>query len=159
MILVVLGTQELPFTRLLNDVNQMVEAGDINEKVIVQNGHTPAQAFQHLDAQAFFSYDEMDKLYDEAKLIISHGGTGSIITGVKKQKPVIAVPRRHEHGEHNDNHQLEIVEQFVSTGHVIGSGDLHQDVQTANEGFTPAPFTSGRDHIADMIRTFIQNKA
>ncbi|MFB4161648.1 glycosyltransferase [Geomicrobium sp. JSM 1781026] len=159
MILVVLGTQELPFKRLLINVNQMALDGDITEDIIVQSGHTTTHEFECIESRPFFSYDEMDNLYNRARFIISHGGTGSIITGVKKQKPVIAVPRLSKYGEHNDDHQLEIVKQFSSTGHILGSGNLKLDIDKVNEGFSPAPFVSGRDHIVNMIRNFVHNQA
>ena len=44
--------------------------------------------------------------------VITHGGTGAIIGAVKKGKKVIAVPRLAKFGEHVDDHQLQIVEQF-----------------------------------------------
>ncbi|EZH66378.1 exopolysaccharide biosynthesis protein [Bacillaceae bacterium JMAK1] len=157
MILVVLGTQELPFTRLLEQVNDLKEKGIIEEDVIVQNGHTPASQFKHLNATPFFSYDEMNELFDEASVIISHGGTGSLITGIKKNKPVIAVARLSEHGEHNDNHQTEIVAQFKETEHIIASNNLEEDIKRAYGGFKPAPYESGQAQIITMIRNYINN--
>ena len=47
----------------------------------------------HLNLKPFVSYDEMDKLLDQAKYIITHAGTGSILSGLKKGKKVIAAPR------------------------------------------------------------------
>ena len=38
---------------------------------------------------------------------------------MKMGKKVIAVPRLVKYGEHNDNHQLEIVKQFYQTGHIL----------------------------------------
>lgn len=157
LILVVLGTQELPFTRLLEQVNNLKEKGVIEEEIIVQNGHTPADQFAHLNATPFFSYDEMSGLYDQASVIISHGGTGSLITGIKKNKPVIAVARLSQHGEHNDDHQTEIVAQFKETEHIIASESLEEDIKRAFAGFKPAPYESGQTQIITMIRNYINN--
>ena len=47
-----------------------------------------------------------------ADIVITHGGTGAIIGAVKQEKKVIAVPRLAKYGEHVDDHQLQLVEQF-----------------------------------------------
>ena len=47
-----------------------------------------------------------------ADIVITHGGTGAIIGAVKKGKKVIAVPRMAKYGEHVDDHQFQLIEQF-----------------------------------------------
>ena len=47
-----------------------------------------------------------------ADIVITHGGTGAIISAVKQGKKVIAVPRLAKFGEHVDDHQLQLIEQF-----------------------------------------------
>ncbi|MFZ4451103.1 PssE/Cps14G family polysaccharide biosynthesis glycosyltransferase [Salibacterium aidingense] len=156
MIFIVLGTHELPFTRLLDETQRLLEDGVITEKVIAQSGHT-AFTSDDMTITPFLPFEEMEQTFEEARVIVSHGGTGSIITGVKKGKPVIAVPRLKEYGEHNDNHQTEIVEQFQSTGHIIGietPAELSEALKQA-ETFEPAPFVSGKDQILDMLRDYI----
>ena len=44
--------------------------------------------------------------------MIFKGTLGAIIGAVKKGKKVIAVPRLAAYGEHVDDHQLQLVEQF-----------------------------------------------
>ncbi|MCY8231397.1 PssE/Cps14G family polysaccharide biosynthesis glycosyltransferase [Priestia endophytica] len=156
MILVVLGTHELPFTRLLEAVEEAIEAGLIQEDVIVQVGHTPFNS-KHMKLIDFTSYDEMDRLYDEARVIITHGGTGSITSGLKKGKTLIAAPRLIKYGEHNDDHQLEIVNQFSRTGHLIPwtDEDNFEEVLQRAAHFTPQPFYSGKNNILSLIESFI----
>ncbi|WP_017726212.1 PssE/Cps14G family polysaccharide biosynthesis glycosyltransferase [Halalkalibacterium ligniniphilum] len=157
MIFVVLGTHELPFTRLLDEVSRLQKAGVIDDEVVVQVGNTPYQS-DAMKLIPFMSYNEMERYFDEARLIITHAGTGSIITGVKKGKKVIAVARLQKYGEHNDDHQTEIVEQFTSTGHILGIAnekELEQKIKEA-ETFEPVPFKSGRDQIVKLIQDFIE---
>ncbi|MFB4165195.1 PssE/Cps14G family polysaccharide biosynthesis glycosyltransferase [Alteribacillus sp. JSM 102045] len=156
MIFVVLGTHELPFTRLLDEIEQLVKEEEITEEVLVQSGHTKYES-DRLKLVPFMSFEEMDQTFDEARIVIAHGGTGSIITGVKKGKPVIAVPRLAEHGEHNDDHQLEIVEQFDSAGHIIGTegpSELKEALKQA-ETFEAVLFKSGKEKILRMLEDFI----
>jgi UDP-N-acetylglucosamine transferase subunit ALG13 len=155
--LVVLGTHELPFTRLLKAVEQQIEKGNIREEVIVQSGHTPYKS-PHMKFIKFTSYEEMDRLYNQASYIITHGGTGSITSGLKKGKKMIAAPRLVKYGEHNDDHQLEIVNQFEATGHLIAWHD-GQDLGAAIgkiHSFQPARFQSGRNDIISIIQNFIE---
>ena len=114
MILVTLGTQKQPFTRLLD----MVENLKTKEKIIVQAGHTKFKS-DKMEILDFVDYQQMDKLIDEANLIITHGGTGSIVTPLKKGKKVIACPRLKKYHEHVDDHQQQIVDIFCEVGYIL----------------------------------------
>ncbi|WP_404404966.1 PssE/Cps14G family polysaccharide biosynthesis glycosyltransferase [Jeotgalibacillus malaysiensis] len=156
MIFVVLGTHELPFKRLLEQIEQQIKGGHIDEEVIVQSGHTSFKT-KNMKLVPFMSYKEMEEMYDQASLIITHGGTGSITTGIKVGKKMIAVPRLKKYGEHNDDHQLEIVEQFFNSGHILQWNESQEfaEVLTAAKTFTPEPFQSGRVKILSILEDFI----
>lgn len=159
MIFVVLGTHELPFNRLLKEIENQIQNGNINEEVMVQAGHTKYRT-PLMEFMKFTTYEEMTKLYDEASIIITHGGTGSITLGVKMGKKVIAVPRLMKYNEHNDDHQIEIVRQFVASGHILSwsdgedLGDVLQKVKT----FEPIPYRSGKKEILSIIKNFIDQQ-
>lgn len=53
--------------------------------------------------------ERMECLIDEADLIITHGGVGSVISSVKMWKKEIASPRLAKYGEHTNDHQLQII--------------------------------------------------
>jgi UDP-N-acetylglucosamine transferase subunit ALG13 len=156
LIFIVLGTHELPFDRLLKEVDKQILEGNINEKVLVQAGHTKYRS-EHMEFFDFTTYEHMSELYKEANFIITHGGTGSITTGMKMQKKVIAVPRLVKYGEHNDDHQLEIVKQFQETGHILYWNEPMElaDILREIETFQPAPFVSGNSQILSLIKGFI----
>ena len=61
---------------------------------------------------------------DKADVVITHGGTGAIIGAVKKRKKVIAVPRLKKYGEHVDDHQLQLVEQFRKLNLIYACEDM-----------------------------------
>src|SRR5699024_5590122 len=158
LIFVVLGTHELPFTRLLNEVERLKKEGIIQEDVIVQRGHTRYES-DNLFLKQFVSHNEMDLLYEQARLIITHAGTGSIIMGLKKGKCVIACPRLAKYGEHNDDHQLQIVSALAGQGHMLSwqEGNQLEDVIRQTEDFQPKPFHSGREQIYELIENFIED--
>ncbi|WML41213.1 PssE/Cps14G family polysaccharide biosynthesis glycosyltransferase [Neobacillus sp. OS1-2] len=156
MILVVLGTHELSFDRLLKEIDKQIEVGNINEEVVVQAGHTKYKS-KNMTIFDFTTYERMGDLYKKANYIITHGGTGSITMGMKMGKKVIAVPRLIKYSEHNDDHQLEIVKQFKETGHILYWNEPMDlaDVIRRVEIFQPARFESGNKKILSLIKDFI----
>lgn len=156
MILVVLGTFELPFDRLLKEIDKQIIMGNINEEVLVQVGHTKYQS-DNMKFFDFTTYEHMSTLYKSASYIITHGGTGSITSGLKMGKKIIAVPRLVKYKEHNDDHQLEIVKQFYQSGHILYWNepmDLGNVIRQV-EDFQPNKFISGNENILSVIRNFI----
>ena len=108
MILVLLGTQNNSFHRLLEKMDELIEKGVIDEKVLVQSGYTNYES-KNMRIFDLIPQEELERYQDQADLIITHGGVGSIISSIKKEKKVIAVPRLHEFQEHVNNHQKQIV--------------------------------------------------
>lgn len=158
MILVLLGTHELPFTRLIKEVEKLKKKEIIADEVVVQNGKTPYTS-DVLTLKPFVSYDEMDRLVEKADYIITHAGTGSIISGLKKGKKVIAVPRLKKYGEHNDDHQLEIAGVFEEQGHILvwHDGENLEDVIAKLANFEPKPFQSKKEKLMNLLKEFIDS--
>lgn len=154
MILVTLGTQFQPFTRLLDYVSQM----KFDDEIIVQAGYTK---YKHPGMRVldFMSYEEMDRLVNEAELIITHAGTGSIITPLQKGKKVIACARLKKYGEHINDHQLEILSAFVERGHILAVDEQTklEDVKQEIKEFVPVPFVSNTHHFLKKLKDEIDN--
>ena len=89
MILVTLGTQDKTFPRLLHAIQKQIDNGNIKDKVVVQAGSTK---FESNDMEIFdlIDRDKFAQLISECDLLITHGGVGSIITGLKNNKKIIA---------------------------------------------------------------------
>ena len=140
MILVMLGTQNNSFHRLLEKIDELIEKGIIKEEVIVQAGYTKYES-NKMKIIDFTSREELEKLEQKANFIITHGGVGSIITSLEKGKKVIAVPRLHEYGEHVNDHQKEIIEKLNKSGYIIGIKSV-EELENAikkKEEFKPNP--------------------
>ena len=156
MILVTLGTQDKQFTRLLTSVENAIQKGLINEPVIVQAGHTKYQSslMQIFD---FVTPTEMDKYIKESSYIIMHGGVGSIFNALNYNKKIIAVARLKEYGEHENNHQLQIINEFSKLGFLIdGTKDLNKAIKKIPE-FKPNKYQSNNANFVEMITTYIDN--
>lgn len=125
MILVLLGTQNNSFHRLLEKIDELIEKGVIDEKVLVQSGYTNYES-KNMRIFDLIPQEELERYQEQADLIITHGGVGSIISSLKKGKKVIAVPRLHEFQEHVNNHQKQIVESFNRKGYIIGTNGVEK---------------------------------
>lgn len=127
MIFITLGTQDKPFTRLLEAVQREIDNGNIKDKVVVQAGYTKNK-FKSDDMEIFdlIPMDKFNDLMAECDLLITHGGVGSIIDALKKDKKVIAAARLAEHGEHVNNHQLQIIESFSESGYILNLSNFDE---------------------------------
>ena len=156
MILVTLGTQDKPFTRLLDAVLREIEKGNIKDEVIVQAGCTNYET----DKMKIFDLipmEEFDTLMKKCDLLITHGGVGSIITGLKCNKKVIAVPRLAKYGEHVNDHQKQIIEKFSANGNIIGIenlDDLGEALKKVKK-FKPKKYKSNTNNMISLIEKII----
>ena len=158
MILVMLGTQNNSFHRLLEEIDRLIEIGKINDEVIVQAGYTKYES-QNMKIVDFVSNDEIEKLEQQADCIITHGGVGSIIGSIEKGKKVIAVPRLKQYGEHVNDHQLDIVESFDRLGYIIGITDVSQLEKALKrvKEFEPKKYIQNTGNIIKIVEAFINN--
>ena len=158
MILVMLGTQNNSFHRLLEEIDRLIINGKIREKVIVQAGYTKYES-QNMKIIDFVSSEELEKLEQQAYYVITHGGVGSIIGSIEKGKKVIAVPRLKQYGEHVNNHQLDIVESFDKLGYILGITDVSQlsDALQRIDTFEPKRYIQNTGNIIKIVENFIDN--
>ena len=122
-IFITLGSQKFQFDRLLKAVDELYEKGILKEQAFAQTGYSTYQPV-HYEYKNFLNRDEFEKEMEKADIVITHGGTGAIIGAVKKGKKVIAVARSAQYGEHVDNHQLQIINQFKDQNLICGLTDV-----------------------------------
>ncbi len=158
MVLVMLGTQNNSFHRLLEEIDRLIENKVINEEVIVQKGYTKYES-KNMKTIDFISRDELENLEKQASYIITHGGVGSIVSSLEKGKKVIAVPRLHKYSEHVNDHQKEIIKKFNENKNIIGIQsveELEDAVKRVSE-FKPNQFKGNNQKMLKIIECFIEN--
>ena len=159
MILVMLGTQNNSFERLLKKMDELIEKKVIDEKVIVQSGYTNYES-KNMRIFDLIPQEELERYQEQADLIITHGGVGSIVSSIKKGKKVIAIPRLHRYHEHVNDHQKQIVESFDKKGYIIGIqriDELRNAIIRAQE-FEPKKYEEkSNSKILKLIEDFIDN--
>jgi len=113
---VTVGNATQPFDRLLEAVAAIT--AELPAPVIVQRGtcrqaHPGWQVFDYLEMGAF------EEMVRNSRLVIMHGGAGSIINAVAGGKKPVVMPRRERRREHVDDHQLTFAEELEREGYVF----------------------------------------
>lgn len=124
MIFITLGSQKFQFDRLLKKIDILIKNKIIKGDVFAQIGYSEYKP-ELYDYKVFLNREEFDEMIEKSEIIITHGGTGTIINAVKKGKKVIGIPRLVEYGEHVDNHQQQIIKQFEECNLIKAVYDLN----------------------------------
>ena len=159
MIFVTLGSQKFQFDRLLKMIDELVVDDIIREKVFAQIGYS-SYIPQNFEYKKFLSHDEFLSKMTECSKVITHGGTGAIITAVKNGKRVIAMARRAEFGEHVDDHQTQLVNEFSELKLIIAIESL-LELKTAFENISDMHFekyTSNTIKIISSLEKFVKSE-
>ena len=156
MIFVTVGTQVEPFKRLLKEVDKNIENGTIKDTVIVQAGCTKYKS-DNMIIHDYLPMEVFDEYMDQADLIICHGGVGSILGGLNRKKKVIAAARLKKYKEHVNDHQTQIIDNFIKQGYIIGIKDMSElgDAIKKSSTFKPKEYKSNRDNMIKLIEKLI----
>ena len=106
MIFVTVGTHEQQFNRLVEYVDKLKLDGLIEEDVVIQTGFSTYEP-KACKWSKLYSYQEMIKYINKARIVITHGGPSSFIMPLQIGKIPIVVPRKYEYDEHVNDHQVE----------------------------------------------------
>lgn len=146
-----LGTQKFPFNRLIEALNGLVDKGLYKPGEIVMQSsiYEVKPKFTHYELIPAAQFDE---LIDKAELVITHSGVNSIISCMKRKKPLIIVPRLKKYGEHVDNHQVEIAELMKQKFDVVVVEDLSK-LEDAIEEAKQHEYKPWVSRNAELVRT------
>lgn len=119
MIFVCTGSRNYQFNRLIREVDRLAGAGKLKDDVFAQIGETDYVP-RFLSYRDYIDVDAYERYQDQCDILITHGGTGSIVQALKRGKNVIAVPRLKKYGEHIDDHQIQIVREYEKREQIKG---------------------------------------
>ena len=159
MILVILGTQDKEFPRLLEAVDAAIEKGVIKDKVVVQAGQTNYKS-ENMEIFDLLPAPKFEELMDKADIIITHGGAGSILSAIKKGKRIIAVARLSKYKEHHNDHQKQIIGEFAKQGYLIELKDFNKLDKALEKikSFKPKKFVSNNKNITRLLSEYIEKE-
>ena len=158
LIFVTLGTQDKGFTRLLEAVQKQIDNGNIKEQVIVQAGYTNFTS-RNMKIFDLVDNDKFNEYMKKCDLLITHGGVGSIVSGLKNGKIVIAAPRLKKYKEHTNDHQLQIVKAFAKNGYILSltNFDDFDKVLEKSKSFKPKKYISNTTNFINKLKHYIDN--
>ena len=160
MILVTLGTQDKKFYRLLEALEDKINQHLIKDEVIVQAGCSSDFKSKSMKIFDLIPMDEFDDLIKKCDILITHGGVGSIITGLKNNKKVIAAARLSKYNEHVNDHQLQIIDNFEKEGYILkldNFNDIDKLIEQTTK-FKPKKFKSNTSNMIDLVDKEINNE-
>jgi UDP-N-acetylglucosamine transferase subunit ALG13 len=111
------------FERLVKEMDEI--AAKIKEDVIMQiagTKYSPKNA-KHF---SFATEQEIKELCRQARVVVTHGGVGTILDVLQVGTPVVVVPRLRKHGEVIDDHQLFFVQELEKQRKVIAVYDVER---------------------------------
>lgn len=120
MIFLTVGTTKFPFQRMLKMVDQALIASGTREELVAQIGPNNYQfSYQNTKTFSEVSFSKMVSYLSRARVVITHGGAGTIFLALKyaKGKPLV-FPRSKKFNEHVDDHQV-FLAQFLEKQNLI----------------------------------------
>jgi len=115
-VVVTLGTHErYTFPRLLS---RLVEILPPTLDVLWQVGATTVERMP-AGARRQVPIAELRQAMREADVVVSHAGVGSALAAMQAGRRAVYVPRRRAHGEHVDDHQVEMARELQGRNLVV----------------------------------------
>ena len=157
MIFVSLGTNDKSFKRLLEEIEKQIDLGLIKDKVIVQAGFTKYES-KKMKIIDLMPINEFNRNIEQCDILITHGGVGTILDGLKKGKKIIAFPRLSKYQEHVNDHQVEIINEFYDSGFIL-TGEIDKVSELINESynFKPKKYKSNNNCFNKLISDTIDS--
>lgn len=109
---VIVGTERYPFSRALADVAQALPAG---VQMVYQTGHTPPPD-SSAAYQQWLPLEDLLRSLQQADVVVTHAGVGSILTALRLGKHPVVIPRLSELREHVDDHQSQLAAMLEAKG-------------------------------------------
>lgn len=111
MIFFTLGTERHPFERMVCAAEGLaVELPE--EEIFVQIGNHPREP-EGCRFERWMPFEALSRHIAEARLVVSHAGAGTILTCHQFGRKPIVLAREAARGEHQDDHQRQLVRRMV----------------------------------------------
>ena len=152
MIFVSVGTHEAPFDRML----EAVHALDLEEELIVQYGPSPVRSSKHgVEEHEYLPFDDVVANIRSARAVVMHAGVGSVMISLANGKRPIVMARRHQFGEHVDDHQVELARRMEASGLVTFVEDTEGLARALCAAAQPAGRMNGVPWLGDDLAEYL----
>jgi UDP-N-acetylglucosamine--N-acetylmuramyl-(pentapeptide) pyrophosphoryl-undecaprenol N-acetylglucosamine transferase len=137
---VAVGTRDEPFDRLIAAVERAAAAGVLPAPAHGQCGSSVLDA-PSLSLDQFLPPERIAAAVADARFIVCHAGSGMIAAALRAGRRPLVMPRLRQHGEHVDDHQLQLVEKLGDMGLVV---PLEGEITAAHLAAADEPLDSTR---------------
>ena len=160
MIFVTVGT-DLPFDRMVRVIDSWArETG--RRDVFAQIGEGGWEP-EFIEFTRFLDPPEFRQHFDEASLVISHAGMGTILSALLHKKPILVMPKLASLGEQRNEHQTATARRMMELGNVevaFDETELRQRLNRIDELKPPKPIgESASESLVHALRHFIHGGA
>ena len=153
------GSRSFQFDRMVRALDEADFSSVVSDdvEVHVQIGSS-TYIPKNVERIRFLSRDEFLDQIKCADIVVTHGGTGAIVSAISSGKKVVAVPRLASFSEAVDDHQVELVKQFEQMKLIRGCFDLSRIVEDVARAVSEEyrPYRSNTEAILKSIDEFIQ---
>jgi UDP-N-acetylglucosamine transferase subunit ALG13 len=152
-VFVTVGTDHHPFDRLIRWIDEWLNGASAD--CFVQFG--TSQAPSMCPGSAYLSHEETRQRIADADAIVCHGGPGTIIDCLSSGTMPIVVPRRHDDGEHVDDHQVRFTARLEESAYIkvaqtsVELGDL---LEAALQGSADVLSPTNRAMLQESVDRF-----
>ncbi len=115
------------FDALVKEIDLLKSTGKIKEDIVIQLGHG---TYKPKNCRWFAFDSDLDKYYQDADLVISHGGPGCIFENLRAGRRLIGIPNRQRT---DPNHQVEYLKAIAQESRGLIYCDRVQDLKETLE--------------------------
>jgi UDP-N-acetylglucosamine transferase subunit ALG13 len=154
MIFLTVGSSWTPFDRLVRAA-ELLPSG---EPVVVQSGASRVRPRGAARCVPFVPFEELVEQVQQARVVVTHAGVGSIMVALAHGHRPIVVPRLHRLGEAVDDHQLELARRLGEVGYVAPLEDAGRIAEAvAGAGRHKAAWSGeGTGRLAEELREYMR---
>jgi UDP-N-acetylglucosamine transferase subunit ALG13 len=155
LVFLTVGTDHHPFDRVVRWLDAWLEDG-ANDRVRCLVQHGASEPSSIAPSRDFLTYDEMDEAIQDAAVIVSHAGPGTIMMVAEAGKVPLVVPRARALGEHVDDHQV-LFAQRLRQERTIALADTERTFRQLIERAVDHPFAlppRANSSTAEAVRRF-----
>lgn len=150
-----LGSERFPFDRLIGWIDAWLERPPRATRCLVQRGTSvvPVRA----DSEPYLPFDRLVEEIKRADIVVTHGGSGSIMLCRRFGRLPVVVPRRRVLGEAVDDHQVPFARRMAGLDEIVlaeSQPELVAALDRAAEDPTTMRVEPRPERVAEAIERF-----
>ena len=155
-IVVLTGTAERGFERLLRGVEQLIDEGRLPHTVFAQIGHS-SYVPRNFSYERFLPHPRLITVIEASDLVITHDGAGSMREALSLAKPTLVMPRKSAEGELLYRSDFELAQRLAALGWiqiVEDPRELPEVIAHLSSAMPSAKLEEGKD-VREVVDEFL----